>query len=83
VETLRFSQGWMPRFCCLLQLNCSVAVLSNGVCLRAGLATKGTNEQGYIPDIEGLTGRAREEAMVKRAFGEDLFDRDATLFLEV
>lgn len=41
----------------------------------AGLASKVPAEQGYIPDIEGLAGRARKEAMVKRAFGEDLYDR--------
>jgi hypothetical protein len=39
------------------------------------LATKVPAEQGYIPDIEGLTGRARKEAMIKRAFGEELYDR--------
>jgi hypothetical protein len=41
----------------------------------AAFAIKVPAEQGHIPDIEGLTGIARKEAMVKRAYGEDLFDR--------
>ena len=36
-----------------------------------------------MADIEGLAGPARAEAMLKRAYGEELFDRDATAFLEV
>lgn len=32
-------------------------------------------EQGHIPDIEGLTGVARREAVVKKVFGEELYDR--------
>ena len=40
-------------------------------------------EQGSIPDIEGLAGRARQEAVFKKAYDEDLFDRDATAFFEV
>lgn len=40
-------------------------------------------EAGAIPGIEGLTGEARREAMVKSAFNEDLFDRDAIAFAEV
>jgi hypothetical protein len=43
----------------------------------------GSAEQGSVPDIEGLAGPARAEAMLKRAYGEELFDRDATAFLEV
>ena len=43
----------------------------------------GSAEQGSVADIEGLAGPARAEAMLKRAYGEELFDRDATAFLEV
>lgn len=46
-------------------------------------AMSGKVDQGYIPDIEGLAGRARSEAMYKKAFNEDYFDRDATAFMEV
>jgi hypothetical protein len=38
---------------------------------------------GTIPGVEGLAGRARQEAVYKKAYGEDLFDRDATAYYEV
>ena len=43
----------------------------------------GSREQGSVPDIEGLAGPARAEAMLKKAYGEELFDRDATAYVEV
>ena len=56
-------------------------------CARfAGLASKGpaggAGEQGSVPDIEALTGRARAEAIVKKVYGQDLFDREAYSVLE-
>lgn len=47
------------------------------------MASKVPAEQGVIPGVEGLAGRARAEAMVKKAFGEELYDRDATAYFEV
>lgn len=41
----------------------------------AALSSKVPEEQGHIPDIEGLTGVARAEAVVKKVYGDDLFDR--------
>lgn len=57
------------------------------LCARfAGLASKGpaggAGEQGSVPDIEGLTGRARAEAIVKKVYGQELFDREAYSVLE-
>lgn len=48
----------------------------------AGFAGKVPAEQGYIPDVDGLVGRARQEAVVRKAFGEELYDRDAPAFFE-
>lgn len=39
-------------------------------------------EQGNIPDVEGLTGRARQEEVFRRAYGESIFDRDALAYFE-
>lgn len=49
---------------------------------RARSGIKVPADQGSVPDVEALTGRARAEAMVKKAFDEDLFDRDALQFQE-
>jgi hypothetical protein len=35
-----------------------------------------------IPDIEGLAGAARHEAAFKKAYGVELYDRDAVAFFE-
>lgn len=43
---------------------------------------KPLKEAGSIADIEGLTGKARKEAMVDRVYGQELFDRDALSFFE-
>lgn len=48
----------------------------------AGFAGKVPAEQGYIPDLDGLVGRARQEAVVRKAFGEELYDREAPAFFE-
>ena len=47
----------------------------------AAFAAKG-GEQGFIPGIEGLAGRARAEAMVKKVYGEELYDREANAYFE-
>ena len=39
-------------------------------------------DQGYVPDVDGMTGRARREAVFKRVYGEDLHDTDAKAFTE-
>ena len=51
--------------------------------MPSGPMAVGSREQGSVPDVEGLAGPARAEAMLKKAFGEDLFDRDATAYVEV
>lgn len=40
------------------------------------MASKVPAEQGHIPDIEALTGKARAEAMYRKAFDAELFDRN-------
>ncbi len=40
----------------------------------AGLSSKVPAEQGSVPDIEGLTGVARKEAIMKKVYGVDLYD---------
>ena len=75
-------------FCYLIEIFCVPALLSHSLDARrfAGLASKGpaggAGEQGSVPDIEGLTGRARAEAIVKKVYGQELFDREAYSVLE-
>ena len=38
--------------------------------------------QGYVPDVDGLVGRARREAVYKRVYGEDLHDVEPKQYME-
>lgn len=58
-----------------------LAPLRATTALRA-MSSAPTNEKGSIPDVEGLAGRARQEAMYKKAYGEELFDREASFYAE-
>lgn len=46
------------------------------------MALKVPTEQGYVADIDGLTNKARNEAVFEKAYGKDLFNRDAVGYFE-
>lgn len=43
---------------------------------------EGRADQGYVPDVDGMTGRARREAVYKRVYGEELHDVEPKAFME-
>jgi hypothetical protein len=53
------------------------------VAVRSFSANNAPSGQGHIADdVEGLVGKARSEAIFKRAFGEEWFEREGTAAFE-
>ena len=48
------------------------------------MSSKPSQESGSIPsDVGGMTGVARDEALYQQAYGESIYDRDASAFMTV
>ena len=59
-------------------------ILPNIISFIAVMSSKPSQESGSIPsDVGGMTGVARDEALYQQAYGESIYDRDASAFMTV